>query len=185
MQLNSLTPGIIKSYDQATRLCRVEIPGLTDGAEIFPEAEFCYGVGDKSEHTEVNIIVGDRVWLSFVNGDARYPIIMGYRPKNKGNAPDYRRWHHKNMELYAFDGEFFAHATKDVTVSAGAEMYLNSGKTIHVTGTDKVIVTAPNIELRGNVQVIGASLTHNGTNVGQTHVHGGVEPGGGTTSGPG
>ena len=32
-------PAIVKTYSQARRTCRVEIPGLTDGGDVLPEAE--------------------------------------------------------------------------------------------------------------------------------------------------
>lgn len=35
-----------------------------------------------------------------------------------------------------------------------------------------------------NVNIESTSLTHNGTNVGDTHTHGGVSPGGSSTTGP-
>jgi len=41
-------PAIVRSYNQARRTCRVEIPGLTDGADVLPEAEIEYPIGDKS-----------------------------------------------------------------------------------------------------------------------------------------
>ena len=41
-------PAIVKTYSQARRTCRVEIPGLTDGGDVLPEAEIEYPIGDKS-----------------------------------------------------------------------------------------------------------------------------------------
>lgn len=169
MLLSSLTPGVIRAYDKLTRLCRVEIPGLTDGAEVFPEAEFCYPIGDKSEHTEIHIIVGDRVWLSFIGGDPRHPIIVGYRPKNDGNSPDFRRFHHKNFDIQAIDGVVIINAATGMTITSQA---------------GAIDIAAPTIKLRGNVQVSGAQLTHNGTNVGSTHKHSGVTSGLANTNGP-
>lgn len=49
---------------------------------------------------------------------------------------------------------------------------------IQITSPTAVRISAP------IVAITGAVLTHNGTNVGDTHVHGGVESGGSTTSGP-
>lgn len=45
-------------------------------------------------------------------------------------------------------------------------------------------ITAPTT-ITGTLAVTGASLTHNGTNVGSTHVHSGITPGGASTGGPG
>ena len=55
------------------RICRLEIPGLTDGADTLPEAEIEYPVGDT-------------VWVAFIGGDPRYPIITGSRNPQAGNS---------------------------------------------------------------------------------------------------
>ena len=98
-------PAIVKTYSQARRTCRVEIPGLTDGGDVLPEAEIEYPIGDKSRAgtnaTEIEITPGDTVWVAFIGGDPRYPIITGYRNPQAGNSADWRRWHHANMELLA------------------------------------------------------------------------------------
>lgn len=41
-----------------------------------------------------------------------------------------------------------------------------------------------NIQSTGTVNINSPELTHNGVNIGSTHVHGGVDPGGGTSGGP-
>lgn len=64
-----------------------------------------------------------------------------------------------------------------------------------VNASSEIDLTAPTIKLTGTVQVVGSltqsggnssfsggSMTHNGTNVGGTHVH--LDPQGGTTGGP-
>lgn len=98
-------PGVVRSYDKAKRTCRVEIPGLTDGGDVLPEAEIEYAIGDKSAHsnypTEVEILAGDTVWIAFIGGDPRYPVITGYRNPQSGNASDWRRFHHANVEILA------------------------------------------------------------------------------------
>lgn len=98
-------PAIVKSYDQERRTCRIEIPGLTDGADVLPEAEIEYPIGDKSRagfwETEIEINPDDTVWVAFVGGDPRYPVITGARNPRTGNSADWRRWHHKNIELIA------------------------------------------------------------------------------------
>lgn len=45
-------------------------------------------------------------------------------------------------------------------------------------------ITATSITLNGSVSVVGPSLTHNGTNVGDTHTHNGITPGPASTGGP-
>ena len=39
-------------------------------------------------------------------------------------------------------------------------------------------------QISGNVEITGGVLTHNGKDIGSTHTHGGVQPGGGSTSVP-
>ena len=100
-------PAIVRSYDQDRRTCRVEIPGLTDGGDVLPEAEIEYSIGDKPRGkfaTEIEILSGDPVWVAFIGGDPRYPVITGYRNPQVGNSKDWRRWHHANVEIAA-DGE--------------------------------------------------------------------------------
>jgi len=94
-------PAFIEEYDEVKRLCRIQIPGITDGADVLPIAQFCYPVGDKSEHSEIRIKKNDRVWVAFQNGDARHPIIMGYRPRQKLNETQWRRFQHENIDIRA------------------------------------------------------------------------------------
>lgn len=148
-------PAIVRSYNQARRTCRVEIPGLTDGADVLPEAEVEYSIGDKSRsgqfETEIEILPGDAVWISFIGGDPRYPIITGYRNPQSGNSIDWRRWHHKNMELLA---------DTLMRLIAGGDVFIKSGT--HVTvQAPQVTVDSPETTCTGNLTVQG-KLTYQG-----------------------
>ena len=70
-----------------------------------PEAEIEYAIGDKSAHasypTEIESLPGDTVWIAFIGGDPRYPIVTGYRNPQSGNTSDWRRIHNANVELLA------------------------------------------------------------------------------------
>ncbi len=127
-------PAIVKTYNQARRTCRIEIPGLTDGGDVLPEAEIEYPIGDKSRAgtntTEIEITPGDTVWVAFIGGDPRYPIITGYRNPQSGNSADWRRWHHANIELIA-----------------DAEMRLVVGGTSVVITPDGITITTPSLDI--------------------------------------
>lgn len=56
-----------------------------------------------------------------------------------------------------------------------------TGKAAKITGDFEII---GNTDQTGTVAITGGALTHNGTNVGSTHTHSGVQPGGGNTGAP-
>lgn len=148
-------PAIVRSYNQARRTCRVEIPGLTDGGDVLPEAELEYPIGDKSRAgdftTEIEVLPGDTVWVAFIGGDPRYPIITGYRNPQAGNSADWRRWHHANMELLA---------DTLMRLIAGGDVLIKSDT--HVTvQAPQVTVDSPETTCTGNLTVEG-KLTYQG-----------------------
>lgn len=156
-------PGIVKSYDKNRRTCRIEIPGLTDGADVLPEAEIEYPIGDKSRTgdnaTEIEITPGDTVWIAFIGGDPRYPIITGYRNPQSGNSIDWRRFHHANIEM-----------TANGTLKLNAATLEINAATVTINGT--------------NTTINGGSLKHNSKNIGDDHRHSGVQPGSSSTGVP-
>lgn len=152
-------PAIVREYDANTRLARVEIPQITNGGDVLPEAQICYPLGDKSRTkagtipTEIELLPDDLIWVEFINGDQNYPVIVGYRCPSAGNDVGWRRFHHANVELIADAG----------MVLTGASLNLN---------------------FTGAVNITSASLFHNGVNVGYQHHHGNVQNGGGNTGNP-
>lgn len=65
----------------------------------------------------------------------------------------------------------------------GPEAVITYGGSRVVIGDGVVTITA-DVEINGALRVAGPAVTHNGTNIGDTHVHGGVQPGGGVTAVP-
>jgi hypothetical protein len=205
MTLPARVPGIVASYDPDTRICTVEIPGITDGATQFPEAEIEYPIGDKSansaHNTEIEILAGDLVWLAFENGDARYPIITGYRNPRSGNPSGTRRWHHANIELVAdtlmhFQAPSITMDTQTLTINASTQVIVNtpvakfSGQGIFqgllsflsgILGSGTGGGSSNTIDISGNVDFDGAVM-NNGVNIGSTHKH--MENGAGSLSDP-
>ena len=148
-------PAIVKTYSQARRTCRIEIPGLTDGGDVLPEAEIEYPIGDKSRAgantTEIEITPGDTVWVAFIGGDPRYPIITGYRNPQAGNSVDWWRWHYANMELLA---------DTLMKLIAGGDVLIKSGT--HVTvQAPSITLDAPQTTCTGKLTVDGL-LTYKG-----------------------
>lgn len=65
----------------------------------------------------------------------------------------------------------------------GPEAVITMGSTRMVIGDGTLDITA-DTTIRGTLAVVGQGVTHNGKNIGDTHVHGGVEPGGDDTKTP-
>lgn len=63
----------------------------------------------------------------------------------------------------------------DITISS-------PGSNVNITAANTVSITAANVNITADVAITGA-FTVNGKNVSDTHTHGGVTPGGGTTGG--
>ena len=80
--------------------------------------------------------------------------------------------------LQTIDGNVFVRVAPD-------EVRLSIGGATLVRMTDgQIVVSAATIQLMGNVQASGGELTHNTTDVGDTHTHGGVDTGPGDTDVP-
>lgn len=156
-------PATVVSYSASSRTCRIEIPGLTDGGDVMPEAEIEYPIGDKSRSgnktTEIEINSGDSVWVSFIAGDPRYPIITGYRNPGAGNSDGWRRFHHENIELLA---------KTLIKLIAGGELLIQSDT--------HVLVKAPSATVDADDTEVTGSLTVNGVITGK----GGIAVSGGS-----
>ena len=141
-------PAVVETYDKTTRQVRVSIPGITDGKDVFPLAEIEYAIGDKSrivagQHaTEVEILPGDLIWVEFIGGDERFPLITGYRNPNAPslNSVDWRRWHHANIEAVAdsmlrliVGGSSITMIPGSITLAIGSSTLVMNATGIHLT----------------------------------------------------
>lgn len=187
-------PAVVHSYNPDTRECRVRVPGLSEGADEALLAEIRYPIGDVSKagafSTDILLLPGDDVWIAFIGGDPRYPLITGMRCPQTGNGTGWRRWHQANIELLA-----------------QAVMNLIAGGVITIKSEAQVLVQAPSVTIdtpqaeitgnlsvggnvaiaggigvagggsggsstiAGNFAIEGGSLTHNGKDVGSSHTH--------------
>ena len=172
MPLGNYIPGFIESYDGNTRRARVSIPSITDGCEVFPEAEFVYSIGFRTEDTELRILPGDRVWLDFVNGDHRYPMIIGYRTLGSDNLIDTFRVRQTNVELIADQDMLLKATAGDVLIQAGTTLTLRCSSivldgNVSITGTLDV---DGKITGSGGISTTGLS-ENNGVRNGSNHTH--------------
>jgi Type VI secretion system/phage-baseplate injector OB domain len=161
--LSGKLPGIIREYDADARMCRVEIPGITDGASVMPQAVFCTPIGDRSEGdtpTEIRVQVGDPVWIEFEAGDPRFPIVVGYRTPRAGNSSGWRRWRHANIQLVAENVYQVLVGGTTITVTDG--LMKVEGADLDVSGnilSGKSITAAQNVTAGLNVADQGGAKT--------------------------
>lgn len=159
MSLSGEWPGVIRKIDRDRREVRVEIEGMTDGAEEWPVAQIRYPIGDKSKHTEIRILEGDLVWLVFQCGDPRYPIITGWRNPNEGNVVGFRRWHHENIESDADETQKHT-AGKTYTIEAGTDIREDAKGNINIKAGKTITIEAGQsitLKVGGSTIVINSS----------------------------
>jgi len=75
------------------------------------------------------------------------------------------------------DGTFTAGPNKEITIT------IDNGN-VSISSGGKVTLSADTVAIKGNVEITGGVLTHNGTNIGSTHQHLDVTPGSGKSGGP-
>lgn len=165
-------PAVIKEYNAEKRTVRIEAIGLFADDILLPEAELEYNLGDKSKHTEIEILVGDAVWIDFINDDPRYPIVTGYRNPLVGNSVDWRKWHHKNIELNA-DDTMILNAKKLIIEADTIQVTAKTSTTIDSKTTTITSETTHNgnITTNGEVSANGVKLSthkHVGDSMGMT-----------------
>jgi hypothetical protein len=180
-------PAVVMSYDGGTRLAKVKLEPLDEGADTALDAELLYPLGDKS-NTAIEVLANDPVWVEFEAGDPRYPIIVGYRNKREGNDDTTRCYHHHgNFELKA-DQEFLIEAGQKITLKVAGSLLEMDGDMIKMTTplttfetslatfsqlVNVLAMLSANGGLTGvgNTAFSGGTMTHNGKNFGDTHTH--------------
>lgn len=150
-------PAVVMSYDANTRLAKIKLEPLDDGADTQLEAELCYPLGDKS-NTAIEILENDPVWVEFEQGDPRYPIIVGNRNKRTGNDDLTRRYHHHgNFEILA---DNIIKIKGNVKVIIESETVEVIATTVNVTASNtninSVVAITGNTSITGNLTVAGA-----------------------------
>lgn len=100
--------------------------------------------------------------------------ISVVKATGKPGAPGSRRRNHMADAVYLYS----------IIAGAPTQYVQFAADGIHVVSPAKVIVQAPEIDLNGAVAITGATLTHNGVNIGSSHEHSGVTRGSGVSDPP-
>lgn len=79
--------------------------------------------------------------------------------------------------------DFSTHSNANPRPHDGPEAVIVHGAT-RITLGDGVVEIVADVTIKGALVIEGPSVDHNGKNIGDTHVHGGIIPGGSDTSTP-
>ena len=166
-------PARIVSYDAGARRARVQLlqpdrteDGKTVAQPVITDVPVFMPIGGGASIT-TPIGGGDTGIVIFADQD-----IGGWVADGDTSPPDSGRRHSMSDAMFMpGDGRSAADADNVVISFGGASITLDPG--------GGVTIVAP-----GGVEITSPTLTHNGVNVGDDHVHSGVEPGGANTAGP-
>lgn len=163
-------PAIVESFDPATRLARVRLiqsdrtqDGLTIEQPVITDVPVFMPGGAVS----FPVKPGDEGMVHFADQD-----IGGWAVDGDTSGPDTGRRHSLTDAMFTPGVGRGSVDADNVVISFG-------GATITLSPGGAVTISAP-----GGLAITGPSVTHNGVNIGDTHVHGGVTVGGADTEAP-
>lgn len=180
-------PAIVTAYD-AVRLTIAAVPAIKgkkqadDGTVTDVNMPICLDVPVVFPHAggfalTFPIAVGDEVLLVFASR-----CIDGWWQEG-GTQPQLDSRMHDLSDAFAIPGPW-SQRTKLGSVSvASAQLRSADGATVVDVAAGKITLTAAQVLIASaDVQITGASLKHNGKNIGSTHTH--SDPQGGNTGAP-
>lgn len=158
-----------------------------------PVMNFGYGFnpGDLANAEVITLNMGSdpnqMVAIPTLSRDLQYPWPAGTGGVQHPQAPD-RRLEFNDTETHLTDGVFVVGADRvlRITVSGNDVTIVTSGNCTVQSGGDLALSASGGLSLSavGAVDISSGSLAHNGVNIGDDHRHGGVDTGGGQTTGP-
>lgn len=166
---NVLRPGTIAAVDHAAARVRVASGDLLTGWLAWLESRA------GNVRTWCPPSVGEQCLVLAPGGDLAAGWVLVGSASEGHPAPSASASLHRTQypDGTVVDYDHAAHALT-VTLAPGGSASLTADQ-IHITGA---------VEISGPVAITGASLTHNGINVGSTHTHGGITAGPANTGGP-
>lgn len=156
-------PAFIHSYDLERREIAVTMP-QTEGGEVPLVAELMYPLGADSRYTDIYLEPGMPVWVEFIGGDPRFPLVVGNRTVRTGNNLTTRRQRHDNFEFNAvkrFDVNTETaevQAVKTVTIQAGEAITLLVGGTKLELTAEQIEQVAKLVKIAGQVDQSGGDV---------------------------
>ena len=175
--IDDMLPARVISHDRAANRVQVQplIAMVDTSGRTMPRAPVediqVVDLGGGGFFINFNLNAGDLGWIKASDRD-----ISLFKQSYTQSQPNTRRLHSFS------DAVFVPDVMTGYTIAeedASAMVIQNLAGTVKISLSDQRIkIAAPDIQLESS------TLTHNGTNIGDNHVHRGVSPGGSNTQGP-
>lgn len=123
---------------------------------------------------------GEQVIIASPSGDLSQAVILGAIATERTQAGDKGNTHvtkYPDGSVIAYDHDTHSYSMQ-IAEGGGFALSIGGGVSLVATG-GKLIINAP-----GGIETVSPTLTHNETEIGDTHRHGGVERGGEITDEP-
>lgn len=163
---NMLARGRLASRNGATKMQTLQVELLADEVKDRMEHFEPYGFTSAPQ-------IGAEIAAMFLDGDRSHGIVVMVAD---------RRYRITGL----VDGEVCIHDDlgQRVHLTRAGIVINGGGLPIVVTNASTITLDTPKVVMTGVLEVNGASLTHQGVNVGSGHKHSGVQAGGGNTGAP-
>lgn len=184
--MDVMMPVEVVAYDRATNRATVKhlVQMQATNGDAVDRANIAsvrvYQFGNGAFSMSLPIKPGDKGWILAADRD-----ISLFQQKLEPGTPNTRRMHSFSDGLFMPDamsmGNVAAPDSDNVTIQ------VNEGGAVISLGSDSITQTVGGVSIKqtaGGIEILGGTITHNGKNIGATHVHGGVTPGGGNTGVP-
>lgn len=180
--VDDMLPAEVVSYDDSTNRAVIRplvMIGTTDGLKI-PRPQLVnipvYRFGGGGFYIRFKLSAGDKGWIKASDRDLSLVAQRGWGQ----DWPNTTRLHSFS------DGVFFPDQLANWQSSDAPFVISSSGSSIEMK-EDEIKLKVGSTELVINssgITFAAATMTNNGTNIGSSHVHGGVATGPNTTGGP-
>lgn len=175
-QRNMFRPAEVKSVDPQNYRVRLDAAGLQSKPVPWVEQ-----AGDNMSWFPPS--PGQKGFLISPSGEPGIGFFLPTTYVKEGTTPPYDEgemfgWKRGETEIQIHDKEAL------IKVAGASITVTDQDITLEIGGT-RIRLHEEGIDLNGQaIKNTGGSLTHNGKNVGDTHVHGGIVPGGSNTDVP-
>lgn len=169
--------GTVEQVDAAKARVRLRIGEGDDGPLLSPWVPYGQIAGALKLHSPPS--VGQQMTLCSPSGDVRQAVAMPMTWSNQNSSPSTAGDQH----VLTFGGFTITLKGDELHVS-GPKVVLECGGTSLTLDCATALLKSDDVTFDGRTLVKGESLKHNAKNVGDSHKHKGVIPGGGITQEP-